>query len=351
MAKRNLIVGLPWVSVCLWVCVATPIARSHAATVPEKIDLVGKSFSAKDTLKPGEDPSQDAQQCLDGLCWNPVPFQVDCEKSDRPKCDALVRFPSPKPSGFEAVDRVAMEWYHARDPEGDWIKAPAMIVIHESGSGMDVGRTIAYALSRTGVHAFLLQLPGYGERRGERDLKVDHFLQFGRQGIADARRARDAVVGLPNVDGECIGLQGTSLGGFIGATSAALDDVYDHVFLMLAGGQLYEVLQTGERDAAQIRSRLAEAGLSGEALRKGLYSFEPTRLAHRLSPQKTWLFSGKFDTVVKLRYAQSLSEKIGLDEGHHVIMTCDHYSGILQLPQLIYRMRETLTGEPLEIDE
>jgi hypothetical protein len=70
-----------------------------------------------------------------------------------------------------------------------------------------------------------------------------------------------------------------------------------------------------------------------------------------LSAQKTWLFSGKFDTVVELRYAQALSEKIGLEEEHHVIMACDHYSGILQLPQLIFRMRETLAGQPFEIEE
>ena len=135
------------------------------------------------------------------------------------------------------------------------------------------------------------------------------------------------------------------------AHTPRVNDKADHMFLMLAGGQLYEVLQTGQRDAAQIRTRLAEAGLSGEVLRKGLFSFEPTRLAHRLSAQKTWLFSGKFDTVVKLRYAQALSEKIGLEEEHHVIMACDHYSGILQLPQLIFRMRETLAGQPFEIEE
>ena len=105
------------------------------------------------------------------------------------------------------------------------------------------------------------------------------------------------------------------------AHTPRVNDKADHMFLLLAGGQLYEVLQTGQRDAAQIRTRLAEAGLSGEGLRKGLFSFEPTRLAHRLSAQKTWLFSGKFDTVVKLRYAQALSEKIGLKEEHHVIMT------------------------------
>ena len=135
------------------------------------------------------------------------------------------------------------------------------------------------------------------------------------------------------------------------AYTPRVNDKADHMFLLLAGGQLYEVLQTGQRDAAQIRTRLAEAGLSGEVLRKGLFSFEPTRLAHRLSAQKTWLFSGKFDTVVKLRYAQALSEKIGLEEEHHVIMACDHYSGILQLPQLIFRMRETLAGQPFEIEE
>ncbi|MCH2123035.1 MAG: hypothetical protein MK136_17555 [Pirellulaceae bacterium] len=135
------------------------------------------------------------------------------------------------------------------------------------------------------------------------------------------------------------------------AHTPRVNDKADHMFLLLAGGQLYEVLQTGQRDAAQIRTRLAEAGLSGEVLRKGLFSFEPTRLAHRLSAQKTWLFSGKFDTVVKLRYAQALSEKIGLEEEHHVIMACDHYSGILQLPQLIFRMRETLAGQPFEIQE
>ena len=132
------------------------------------------------------------------------------------------------------------------------------------------------------------------------------------------------------------------------AHTPRVNDKADHMFLLLAGGQLYEVPQTGQRDAAQIRTRLAEAGLSGEVLRKGLFSFEPTRLAHRLSAQKTWLFSGKFDTVVKLRYAQALSEKTGLEEEHHVIMTCGHFSGILQLPQLIFRTRETLTGQPFE---
>jgi pimeloyl-ACP methyl ester carboxylesterase len=313
--------------------------------------FVGQSFETRDSLSPGDESRVDARQCLEGLCWTPETFQVDCEASKRAQCDALVRFPSPQPSGIDVVDRVAMEWYHARDPEGAWVKAPAVVVIHESGSGMDVGRSIAFALSRTGVHAFLLQLPGYGERRGDKDLKVDRFLSFCRQGIADARRAKDAVSVLPQVDAERVGLQGTSLGGFIGATSAALDGAYDCVFLMLAGGQLYEVLQNGKRDAANIRQRLEEAGLSGDPLREGLYTFEPNRLAHRLSPQSTWLFSGKHDTVVPLRYAESLASHIGLDHKHHVILPSNHYSGILHLPKLIFQMQEAMTGTRLQVLE
>ena len=352
---EHIFVGNLWKAIVTLVGVilfsSSSVRAEEEGTESKRQNLIGQSFETRDSLDPGDESREDARQCLEGLCWTPESFQVACEASARPQCDALVRFPSPRPSGIEVVDRVTMEWYHARDPEGDWIKAPAMIVIHESGSGMDVGRSIAFALSRTGVHGFLIQLPGYGQRRGEQDIKIDHFLTFCRQGIADARRAKDAVSVLPQVEADKIGLQGTSLGGFMGATSAALDGAYDHVFLMLAGGQLNEVLQNGKRDAARIRQRLQDAGLSGEPLKEGLYTFEPNRLAHRLLPQTTWLFSGKHDTVVPLRYAESLAKQIGLDSEHHVILPSNHYSGVLHLPKLIFQMQEAMTGTKLQVQD
>ena len=62
-------------------------------------------------------------------------------------------------------DLVAMEWYAVLDDAGQPVKAPAMVVVHESGSGMTVGRMVASGLRDRGLHAFMMQLPFYGLRR------------------------------------------------------------------------------------------------------------------------------------------------------------------------------------------
>ena len=55
-----------------------------------------------------------------------------------------------------------MEWYCAENTDE---AARAVVVVHESGSDMVVGRMIARGLAGQGLHAFMLQLPGYGDRR------------------------------------------------------------------------------------------------------------------------------------------------------------------------------------------
>lgn len=109
---------------------------------------------------------------------------------------------------------------------------------------------------------------------------------------------------------------------------------------MLAGGDLYDVLNTGTQDAARLRERLEAAGLKGESLKQGVYSFEPNRVAHRLDADRTWLFSGEHDTVVPLPNAKALARIIGLDAEHHVVLPANHYSGILHLPKLIFQIRD-----------
>jgi hypothetical protein len=60
-----------------------------------------------------------------------------------------------------------MEWYQVKDDEGRLLKAPAVVVVHESGSGMVVGRMIASQLNSLGLHTFMIHLPFYGPRRGD----------------------------------------------------------------------------------------------------------------------------------------------------------------------------------------
>ena len=103
---------------------------------------------------------------------------------------------------------------------------------------------------------------------------------------------------LPLVDAARISLQGTSLGGFVAATVAGLDGGYDNVFILLAGGDLAGVLARGKRDAAKVRERLVESGMTAEQIGAAMHAIEPTRLAHRYRPDRTWIFSARHDDVV-----------------------------------------------------
>ena len=299
---------------------------------------------ARDTLNPAEDDSADARECLKGLIWKPEDFQVSVEWKASEHGDAIVRFPSPIKSDSPQNDTVSMEWYVARD--GAKAKtARSVVVLHESGSNMQVGRLMARGFRENGLHAFLLHLPHYGLRRSgaKRPANAD-IVTLMRQAIADARRARDAVATLPFVDSSHVSLQGTSLGGFVCATSASLDNAYDSVFVMLAGGNLYDLIQRGKKDTAKVREQLEKAGITDEKLQQMTQIIEPTRITHRLSPKKTWLFSGEYDQVVPIDNALALAKSARLPLEHHVRMATDHYSGFLYLPIILDEMAARITG-------
>lgn len=308
-------------------------------------------WEAHDSLQLGleRESSDDAKQCLTHLGWEPTSFQVTVETPSasmlRQGCDAIVRFPSPCETGDSSNDQVTMEWYRADGNESASVNAPAMVVIHESGRGMTVGRLIARGLSKQGIHALMMHLPSYGLRRGSSDPRRDSetMIRGLRQGVADARRAKDAVSVLPGIDKDRIGLQGTSLGGFVVATTTGIDDAYHRSIILLAGGNLFAVLQNGDRDASRTREELAKYGVTLEAIRDALYTIEPLRLAHRVVPEKTWLITGTHDTVVPPENSREFAEAAKLSADHHIEMFADHYSGVVLLPGVIRQMAEIVS--------
>ena len=156
-----------------------------------------------------------------------------------------------------------------------------------------------------------------------------------RQGIVDVRRARDAVAVLPHVDKTNIAVQGTSLGGFVTATTAGLDRGFASVHIMVAGGDLYELVSNGQREAGKLREMLAEAGYTGDKLRDLFAAVEPLRLAHRLDPQTTWMYSATRDQVVPPPHANKLAAAAKLTDDHHTRLWADHYTGILYVPVVV----------------
>lgn len=323
-------------------------ASSLLASDPIVVDF-SQPLTARDSLNIGKDPSDDANECLAGFEWIPTEFSVTVNEHpsiDSPTFKATpyieVSFPSPLSSGVAAIDRVVCEWYPVRDKTtNEIVVRPAMVVVHESGSGMHVGRLVAVELSRRGLHAFLVQLPGYGQRRSD-DFKQDHLVEVFRQGICDVRRARDAVAAIPAVDSTHIGLQGTSLGGFVATLAASLDRRFDTVFLLLCGGDLHGVLTSGAKDSRKALDRLIASGVRADQVAAALNRIEPLRIAHRLDPECTWLFSATLDDVVLPRFSKQLAEVARLEEGHHQKMLATHYSGVIFLPGVLEYIRKVV---------
>jgi dienelactone hydrolase len=331
----------------LWLSPGIAVAQS---VEPAAIELGGK-FAAADSLNCGKEADADAQECLAGLAWEPAEFEVRLEAAESGCGDWLVRFPSAKPIGNPINDLASMEWFAARDKQGKIRHARAVVVVHESGRQMTAGRIIARGFNSHGLHAFLLHLPGYGARRDEKLTDVERGLKTMQQAIADVRRARDAVAALPVVDPTCIGVQGTSLGGFVTATTAGLDRGYDRVFILLAGGDLQEVVFNGAKDAAKAREKLTAAGVTEEQIKELAHKVEPLRLAHRLDPAKTWLYSGKYDDVVPPRCSLALAKAAKLTPDHHMELEADHYSGVIYLPMVVRHMAERILEDSTTTSE
>jgi len=329
--------------ICIWLTLIATTALAATATAGESPSAPIRTYTARDTFSPQNDESADATACIKNLSWTPGEFEVRVEPSKESDIEGYVRFLSPKPNGVEQNDLVALEWYAAKNEAGQIIDAPAVVVVHESGSGMEVGKMFARAFHAHGLHAFMIQLPFYGLRR-PRGFRPDgrHVEATMKQGIADVRRARDAVAVLPHVNRKNIALQGTSLGGFVASTAAGLDRGYQSVHIMVAGGDLYNLVQNGQREAGKLREMLAEAGYSGDKLRDLFAQVEPLRLAHRLSPETTWLYSATKDQVVPPIHADKLAAASHLTEDHHIRLWADHYTGIIYMPVVVDSMSKKI---------
>jgi len=330
--------GRRWLSV-----VALLVAVLGGDGAAAEATSIEQTYQARDTLAAPVDSLTDAAACLRDLAWKPAAFSVTCAVEPGAAYDALVTFPSPISSGDAVNDRVSLEWYMPRDEQGAVRTAPAVLVVHESGRSMPVGRLFARSFQAAGMHSFLIHLPYYGKRNATgRDPKADQLVTLIRQAIGDVRRGHDAIAVLPHVDSRHIAVQGTSLGGFVVATSASLDPAFQSVFIMLAGGNLYEMFQTGQREVAQARRKLADAGISDPQLKQLLWQIEPTRVAHRLDPQRTWLFSADGDQVVPIANALALAQAAHLPEPHHIRVPGNHYTVIVYFPVILQRVTDQI---------
>ena len=308
-----------------------------------------ETFTGRDTLDPAEEARADAAEVLETLRYPTTDFNITVSPVDGREHRAAVSFASPVPSGDASQDRVTLRWFTPADASSDAEPAPAVLLVHSLHPEMPVARMLARALTLHGVHAFVLELPGYGSRLDPlnphpRPTGVTALL-YGRQAIADTRRAADAIRALPAVDPARVSVQGTSLGSFVVAAAAAIDGTFAHTFLLLSGGDGADILTHGEKDAFHVKNALASFGYAGPTLIELLAPIEPLTLAHRLDPQRTWLINAVDDAVIPRANADRLAQAIGLPADHHLWLPGNHYTAFLLLPGVLDHMVRVIEPE------
>lgn len=210
----------------------------------------GAEICVTDSIRPAEGASPKQRAFLHDACWKPAAFTMAVKETKNPapyQADALITFPSPKPGGTPQRDLVTAHWYKARDAGGNLIPAgaPCVVVVHSLHPDMADGLILSRMLARNGVHALMVELPGFGSRKTEPDKGAGvEMTEHGAQSVADVRRARDAACALPGVKkGAPVAIEGLSLGSMVASAAAGLDNAFSPVVLVVGGGDPVTVLE------------------------------------------------------------------------------------------------------------
>ncbi len=306
------------------------------------VQTSSESYQSRDTLSPTPEAREDVAAVLLTLAYEPADFETTVEPAAGREHRATVTFPSPLPGGGAVQDTVTLRWFAAKAEASAAGPAPAVLLVHSLHPEMPVARALAKALALHGIHGFVLEMPGYGHRLDPLDPEPRPTgvtaLLYGRQAIADTRRAADAIRALPGIDPQRVSIQGTSLGSFVAAAAASLDGTFDYTFLLLSGGDGADILTHGDKDAYHVKNALAHYGFAGPKLVDLLAPIEPLTLAHRLDPATTYLFNAENDSVIPRVNADRLAAAIGLDDEHHLWLPGNHYTAFLLLPGVLDKM-------------
>ena len=175
-----------------------------------------------------------------------------------------VRFPSPVESPFAANNTVPGYYYLPDDIAAGGPPRPAVVCLHILDGRGTIARLVCSRLAEAGIPALWFTMAYFGDRRPadwKRQLKerpdaADLLVDGLFQSAADTRRAFDLLASRPEVDGERIGIVGVSFGGIVGATAAGIDGRFSRAVLVLAGGDLMNVIGVS-RETAEIAKQIA----------------------------------------------------------------------------------------------
>ncbi len=244
-----------------------------------------------------------------------------------------VRFPSPVASPFAENNTVPGYYYLPDDIAAGAPPRPAVVCLHILDGRGTIARLICSRLAEAGIPALWFTMAYFGERRPadwrrqlkERPDAADLMVDGLHQSAADARRAFDLLASRPAVDGEQIGIVGVSFGGIVAATAAGIDGRFNRAVLVLAGGDLMNMIGVS-RETADIAKQIAALPPAKKrAIVARIETFDPVAHAPKLADLarrgRVLMFNAAEDEVIppactrKLAAAMGMTGKVAWQEG------------------------------------
>lgn len=259
-------------------------------------------------------------------------------------CVYRLSYPSPVVTPVKQNNTIPADYYLPDGAGPDGAKRPAVVCLHILEGNFELVHVTCGALASRGIPAVMFKLPYYGERSlpgGRRALAADprRFVEALRQAVQDVRRTIDVLASRPEVDPERIGLTGISLGGILAATAAGEDPRVWRTALILAGGDLFEIIHHA-REARAISTLLAGLPPAQRAeLERTLQRVDPLRAAPglrgRAEQGRVLMINAGQDEVIPRQCTEKLASALGMAERVVWLEGLGHYTAMVALPRAL----------------
>ncbi len=272
-----------------------------------------------------------------------------------------LEYPSPIESPHAKNNMVPADYYVPRGLGEESTPRPAVVCLHILNGNFELVQMTCSLLASRGIPAVWLRMPYYGERslpEGRRALLKDPSLFVGAmpQGVADVRRTIDVLASRPEVDAERVGVTGISLGGILAGTVAAVDERVHRTVLILAGGDLPQIIDTADetRELRDLMRELPEP--QRERLAEQLREVDPLThaagLRKRAQQGLVLMINAGDDHVVARGATEKLAAALGIAERVVWLEGLGHYTAMAALPQVMKRTADFFAADlPADADE
>ena len=308
--------------------------------------------------------AQDVEYTVDGSrTFDGRPFVYRIERSQQ-LADSVrftLSFPSPMDTNDAKNDRITALYdlppglADALSRGDTYVKRPVVLIMHILDGNDALAEMMAQSLVKRGVATIRFKLPYYGERGGERGPEIlledpELLAKSLEQAMVDLRRVVDLAATRPEVNSDCIGISGVSLGAIVSATAVGVEPRLNRAMLILGGGDLETILGYSVETAELRRGIDSLPEPRRKSIWELLHRYDPLGAADRLrslaQQGRIRLITAEEDEVIPPICAQKLAKAMDLPADQwQTLPQQGHYTAMRSLPMMLDQLGDFFAAD------